>query len=74
MTNNVNITKPLTVAREEFISSFVDLCNESGLPFFVIEDIMKGMISEIHSASIQQAESDKKRYQEQLDMKTQENV
>jgi hypothetical protein len=57
--------KPITVARDEFISDIVELCNNSGLPFFVIEDILKNLIQEIHVAAKQQLYEDKKRYEEQ---------
>lgn len=57
--------KPITLLREEFINNVVDLCNNSGLPLFVVEDVIKSLLSEIHSASMQQLEEDKKRYEEQ---------
>lgn len=65
--NNINTTKPITLLREDFITSLVNLCNDSGLPFFVIEDVLKGLIQETHAASRQQLEADKKHYQEQLE-------
>lgn len=57
------IQKPITVLREEFIDGFLNFCNSSGLPFFVIEDILKLLISEIHSAAIKQYQSDKEKYE-----------
>ena len=54
--------KPITIMREEFINKIVDTCNDSGLPFFVVEDVLKSLLQEIHSASLQQIEEDKKRY------------
>ena len=57
--------KPITLLREEFINNAVDLCNNSGLPMFAIEDVLKSLLSEIHSASVQQLEEDKKRYEAQ---------
>ena len=51
--------------RDEFIQSLVALCNDSGLPFFIIEDVLKTMLQEVHSASLQQLEEDKKRYEAQ---------
>lgn len=61
----MNNKKPITVVREEFINNIVELCNNSGLPFFVIEDVLKNLIQETHIAAKQQLEEDKKRYQEQ---------
>ena len=54
--------KPITIMREEFINKIVDTCNDSGLPFFVVEDVLKSLLQEIHNASLQQIEEDKKRY------------
>jgi hypothetical protein len=56
--------KPITLLRDEFINSMIELCNNSGLPFFVIEDVLKGMLQEAHNASVKQLEEDKKRYEE----------
>lgn len=63
----MNSNKPITLIREEFIENIVNLCNDSGLPFFIVEDVLKGLIQDTHVASQQQLEADKKRYQEQLE-------
>lgn len=60
--NNQNFQKPITLVREEFIQNMVDLCNNSGLPFFVIEDAMTNLIQTIHIAAQQQLEEDMKNY------------
>lgn len=57
-----NISKPITVLREDFISNILTLCNSSELPFFVIEDILKALIPEIHNGSIKQYKADKEKY------------
>ena len=62
----MNNNKPITILREEFIEKLVSLCNDSGLPFFAIEDVLKGLIQQTQAAAQQQLEADKKRYQEQL--------
>ena len=46
------INKPLTIARQEFIDSVIDLCNNSNLPYFCMESIIKDILSEIHQASV----------------------
>lgn len=56
--------KPITLVRDEFIQNAVALCNDSGLPFFVIEDVLKNLIQEIHTASIKQLDEDKKQYEQ----------
>ena len=54
--------KPITLLREEFIENAVELCNNSGLPFFVIEDVLKQLIQETHIAAQKQLEEDKQQY------------
>lgn len=61
--DNKILEKPITLIREDFIQNLVDLCNDSGLPFFMIEDIMKDLIQKIHLAAQQQLEEDRKKYQ-----------
>lgn len=61
--DNKTLEKPITLVREDFINSIVDLCNDSGLPFFMIEDIMKDLVQKIHLAAQQQLEEDRKKYQ-----------
>ena len=66
----MNNNRPITLVRDDFIKNIVELCNNSGLPFFVIEDVLKNLLQEIHGASIQQLEEDKKRYEEQNSQKS----
>lgn len=60
------INKPLTIARQEFIDNVIDLCNNSNLPYFCMEGILKDVISEIHQASVKQYEMDKTNYEAEL--------
>lgn len=63
---NKMIAKPMTLMREEFLQNMVDLCNNSGLPFFVIESTMIDLLKDIHTASQKQSESDKAEYYKEL--------
>lgn len=65
-----NNNKPITLIRDDFIKNVVELCNNSELPFFIIEDVLKNLLQEIHGASLQQLEEDKKRYKEQTAQKS----
>lgn len=60
------INKPLTIARQEFLDNVIDLCNNSNLPYFCMEGILKDVISEIHQASVKQYEMDKTNYEAEL--------
>lgn len=57
-----NTVKPITVARHEFITELRDLVNNSPLPYFVIESILKDFYSDVKVLSQQQLEADTKRY------------
>jgi len=58
--------KPMSVARSEFIQSLTNMINESTLPLFVIESILKDMHSDVRSLSQRQLEIDLKNYREAL--------
>lgn len=60
------IQKPITVARAEFVSNLADLINNSGLPAFVIESILKDMLYDVRTMCKKQLELDTKKYQEML--------
>lgn len=68
------IIKPITLMREDFANKIVVLCNDSGLPYFCIESILKDIIQEVHQASIKQYESDKIRYENELKAKAESEV
>lgn len=69
MNDNKNLIKPMTLMRDEFITNVISLCNNSGLPFFVVEDVLKDLIQKVHMAAQKQLEEDAKRYNEQLNNK-----
>lgn len=66
MENAEQIMKPMSVARAEFINSLTDLINNSMLPPFIIEPILKDMYNDIHMVSQRQYEADKRKYEEQI--------
>lgn len=66
--------KPITLLREDFVNSIVELCNNSYLPYFCVESILKDVLQEVHQASIKQYESDKLRYENELKAKQESEV
>jgi hypothetical protein len=66
-----SLNKPVTVVRAEFISNLTNLINESKLPLFVVEPILKDVYLEVRDASQKQYEHDLMNYnqlkQKQLD-------
>lgn len=66
MEEKKQITKPITIVREEFVDNIANLINTSTLPFFVIEDVLKNFLKEVHIASQHQMEVDKQRYNQEI--------
>ena len=50
--------KPITVARQDYLNSIIDTTNKSGLPAFVIADILEDILSEVNKAADQQLKRD----------------
>lgn len=58
------VEKPITLLREDFIAELLDLCNNSKLPYFVIENVLVDVIREVQHASKKQIASDREKYNE----------
>lgn len=56
------VLKPMTILKEEFIYNLTKLCNNSGLPLFVMEYILKDLYFEVKSLAKAQYESDLTKY------------
>ncbi len=63
---NKEATKPITLLREDLISAVAKAINESKLPAFVVEGVLKDFINEVHIASQRQLEADRKKWEETL--------
>lgn len=61
-----DIQKPITVARAEFISNITSLINNSGLPPFIIEPILKDMLYDVRIMAQRQLEQDTNQYREMV--------
>lgn len=60
------ITKPISVVRQEFIEKMVEEINNCGLPLFVVEPILRDLLDEVSVASKRQYESEKAQYEKAL--------
>lgn len=56
------INKPVTLIRAELISNLTNTINNSSLPAFVIEPILKDLLSEVRAVAQKQLEEDRKNY------------
>ena len=60
------VTKPISVARQEFIDQLVNDVNNCGLPLFVVEPILQDILYSVKAAVKQQYETEKAQYEQQL--------
>lgn len=60
------ITKPMSVARHEFIEQLVNDVNNCKLPLFVVESIIEDLLNMVKTAAQQQYEAEKAQYEAQL--------
>lgn len=67
MNENENIVKPMTLLKDDFEKNLVSLCNNSGLPFFIMEYIVRDLHTELKTLSQKQFESDLIRYRKLMD-------
>ena len=63
---NSEVMKPITVVRSEFINNLTTLINESGLPPFVIEPVLKDMLYNVRIMAQRQLDEDMQAYHEKL--------
>ena len=60
------LTKPMSVARQEFIEKLIKDVNECQLPLFVIEYILQDMLDVVKTTAQKQYEAEKAQYEQQL--------
>lgn len=60
------IRKPLSVAKEEFVNALTDMINNSVLPRFIIESVLKDMYADMKVIARKEYEIDKRRYEDSL--------
>lgn len=65
--NEKKIVKPSTLLKEEFSRDLINLCNNSGLPFFILEYVLKDVYLEVKSIAQKQYESDLAKYNSDLE-------
>ena len=58
------MNKPITVAREDFATALINLVNDSGLPAFVMSDILKNAVKELERLEGEQYQLDKQAWEE----------
>lgn len=69
------MNKPLTMVIKETKTKLANICNESGLPPIILDLIMQGIYSEIHSIAERQTMEEENSYVKMLeDISNQTNI
>lgn len=58
--------KPVTIIKQEFTEEIIKQINDTQLPMFVIEYILRDILNDVRITSQRQLESDMKNYQENI--------
>lgn len=66
------MNKPLTIMIKETKIKLANICNESGLPPVILDLIVQGIYSEIHSLSERQTSEEEKSYIESMHRESKE--
>lgn len=67
------INKPTTIVRQEFIDNLKNLINNSELPAFVIEPVLRDFLEEVKMVVKKQYEIDKSYYEKIISEKDKDN-
>lgn len=62
----MNVNKPMSVMRQEFVEQLVDSVNNCGLPLFVVEPILQDILNAVKAAAQEQYKTEKMQYEQQL--------
>lgn len=56
------MNKPITVIADDFQRDLINLVNQSNLPMFFVESILKDLLQEVHLVAVRQLEKDRELY------------
>ena len=59
---DIKMRKPLVIARNEFLQNLIQAANDSGLPFAIMEYVVRDFYDEVRKSASQQYENEKKEY------------
>lgn len=59
---DIKMRKPLVIARNEFLQNLIQAANDSGLPFVIMEYVVRDFYDEVRKSASQQYENEKKEY------------
>ena len=63
---DIKMRKPLVIARNEFLQNLIQAANDSGLPFVIMEYVVRDFYDEVRKSASQPYENEKKEYDKLL--------
>lgn len=60
------VRKPITVARNDYMNALCEITNRSGLPAFVIADVLDKLLNEVKARADIELKNDMARYQTEI--------
>lgn len=68
------VQKPITMVSEEYRLKLIDITNQSELPLFILDYIIKDFYNQIHMANMNQQEVEVQKYNKQINALKETNV
>lgn len=59
---DIKLRKPLVLTRNEFLQNLINAANDSGLPFVIMEYVVRDFYDEVRKSASQQYEKEKSEY------------
>ena len=56
------MNKPITVAREEFMSGLIHFINEASMPAFVVKDVFRELLPQLETNAQKEYDADLQQY------------
>lgn len=68
------IEKPASIVKKELNQNLIDVINDSKLPLFVVEYVLKDLLIQVHDLAKQQEEDDIEKYNKELEEQEKNNT
>lgn len=70
---DIKLRKPLVLARNEFLQKLIQTANDSGLPFVIMEYVVRDFYDEVRKSATQQYEKENEEYNNLLNQYAESN-
>lgn len=70
---DIKLRKPLVLVRNEFLQKLIQAANDSGLPFVIMEYVVRDFYDEVRKSATQQYEKENEEYNNLLNQYAESN-